>query len=216
MRSPCRSIATLASLTTMLLLLFAAPAARGAEIDDVLQRSQQQRLEQFGDAGMDDPRVETIRASFERVCDAMRVQVPVELRVVHGSVVAESLLGRYVVANRSLADLPEGERLFVIAHEVGHVAHGHWASFGKLWRTHLPGAVHREATDRVAPMLGREASALMHEHELDADAFALAALTRLGFGFDAAMAVFLRHGVQHDTATHPGTRKRVAHLRGLQ
>lgn len=215
MRSPCRSIATIVSLSSML-LLFAATAARGGDIDDVLQRSQQQRLEQFADADADDPHVERIRASFERICDAMQVSMPVELRVVRGDVVAESLLGRYVVANRSLGELPEGERLFVIAHEIGHLANEHWASFGKLWRTHLPGEVYREATDRIAPLFGPQASALMHEHELDADAFALAALTRLGYGFDAALAVFLRHGVQHDTATHPGTRKRVAHLRALR
>ena len=118
-------------------------------------------------------------------------------------------------ADRSLGELPEGERLFLLAHELGHVAGGPWARVGGLFRSHLPGAVVRAETDRVAPALGPEASALMHTHELDADAFALRALTRLGYGFEAALAVFLRHGVQHDTATHPGPRKRVAHLRTL-
>lgn len=35
-------------------------------------------------------------------------------------------------------------------------------------------------------------------------------------GVNASLAAsFMRHGVQHDTATHPGTHKRVAHLRVL-
>jgi Zn-dependent protease with chaperone function len=203
------------TLVLMLLMMLAAVAANAAEIDEVLQRSQQQRLHDLPEARTDDARVAIVRRSFERVCAAMQIGVPIELRVVSGPVVAESLLGRVVVANQSLGDVPEGERLFVLAHEIGHVAHGHWASFATLWRTHLPGAVVQQETDRIAPVLGPEASALMHAHELDADAFALGALSRLGHGFDSAMATFLRQGVQHDTATHPGTRKRVAHLRTL-
>jgi hypothetical protein len=39
---------------------------------------------------------------------------------------------------------------------------------------------------------------------------------QLGFGLDAVLASFLRHGVQQDTATHPSTRKRVAHLRVIE
>ena len=201
--------------TLLFLLVLCCPAAWAAEIDDVLLRSQQRRLQELPEAPADDRRVAVVRASFTRLCGVMQVSDPVELRVISGPVVAESLLGHIVVANRSLGDLPEGERMFVLAHELGHVARGHWAKVGTLFRAHVPGAVVQEETDRVAPVLGPEASALMHGNELDADAFALTALTRLGFGFEAAMATFLRQGVQHDTATHPGTRKRVAHLRTL-
>mgnify|MGYP002149795662 CR=1 FL=1 len=39
--------------------------------------------------------------------------------------VAETLNGRTVVANESLALMPEGVRLFVLAHELGHFKHKH-------------------------------------------------------------------------------------------
>ena len=77
------------------------------------------------------------------------------------------------------------------------------------------GEVVQRQTDAVAPQLGREMSALSHAHELEADAFALRALRRFGHDTASALAVFMREGVKHDSATHPGTRKRVAHLRSL-
>ena len=59
-------------------------------------------------------------------------------------------------------------------------------------------------------------SALSHAHELEADAFALRALRR--FGHDTACPPWrcsCAKAFKHDSATHPGTRKRVAHLRSL-
>jgi predicted Zn-dependent protease len=203
------------AILVLLLSVLNAGTAWGAEIDNVLVRSHERRLQEFPQAAPDDERVAVVRASFDRLCRAMQVTVPVTLHVISGPVQAESMLGRVIAANQALGELPEGERLFVLAHEMGHVALGHWDKLGTLFRKHIPGDVVQEHTDRVAPVLGREASALMHANELEADAYALAALKRLGFDFDAAMATFLRHGVQHDTATHPGTRKRVAHLRTL-
>ena len=121
-----------------------------------------------------------------------------------------------IVANASLADMPEGERLFVLAHELGHLINGHWSHLGSAFKRRIPGEVARPHTDEVAALLGPELSALAHRHEYDADAYGLRAVQQLGFGLDAALASFLRHGVQQDTATHPSTRKRVAHLRVIE
>ena len=38
----------------------------------------------------------------------------------------------------------------------------------------------------------------------------------LGFAIDNAFALLTRQGVQHDSATHPGTRRRLAQLRMLE
>ena len=65
----------------------------------------------------------------------------------------------------------------------------------------------------MADALGREASQQSHRHEHEADAFALRVLRSLGHEPNVAVAVFLRQGVMHDTATHPGMRKRLAWLR---
>jgi Zn-dependent protease with chaperone function len=133
--------------------------------------------------------------------------------VISGPVTAESLHGHIVIANESLADVAEGERVFILAHELGHVVSGHWLQMGLLYQRWIPGEVIPENTNPIAGSLGREASALAHRQEFEADAFALQALKALGRTPEDAFSTFLHQGVSNDTATHPGTRKRVASLR---
>ena len=197
-------------------LLLATTPTFGETIDQVLQRSQLKRLESMVPSPAGDARAAVIRASFSRLRAAEPAAAQVALVVVQGGVVAECLFGRVIVADVSLAEMPEGERLFVLAHELGHIAHGHWAHFSSVFRQHIPGEVVQAHTDAVAPLLGAEMSALSHRHEYDADAYGMRALRQFGFGFETVLASFMRHGVTHDTATYPGTRKRVAHLRAVE
>lgn len=185
-------------------------------IVQVLHRSQQMRLDSLQAGGVDSRRAAVVRTSFERLVSLLEVQEPLELRVVRGEIVAETLQGRVLVANESLAALPEGQRLFVLAHEIGHVAHGHWAAMGQLYLKWIPGAVVPQTTDAVAGPLAREASALAHRQEYEADAFALRTLRLLGHSEDEAIAAFIALGARSETATHPATRKRVAAMRGVR
>ena len=73
-----------------------------------------------------------------------------------------------------------------------------------------------QTTDPVAGLLGREASGLSHRQEFEADAYAAQVLRTLGRPPQDAFAIFTQTGVQRDTATHPGTRKRLASLRAAQ
>jgi predicted Zn-dependent protease len=202
-------------LVMTILGLLIATAARAEDIVDVLRRSQQQRLAAMTPAP-DGERVQVVRRSFEAVRRKLQgsYTIPaVDLHVISGPVLAETLHGHVVVANVSLADLPEGERTFVLAHELGHVVHRHWLQMGLLYRRWIPGEVTPERTDPVAGALGREASALAHRQEFEADAFALDALGRLGHSSHVAFSAFHLLGMQQDTPTHPGTRKRLAWLR---
>ncbi len=234
-RGRSRTAATTAWLAPWLLsamLVAAIPVARGEGIVDVLNRSQAQRLAQVDDAahGVARPEAVTvIEASFRALLAVVaaregdtidakpHAQAPlarrVQLKVVRSDSLAETLHGRVIVVDERLADLPEGERLFVLAHELGHVALNHWATLGRLYQQHVPAEVMRPQTEAVADLLGREASALAHRHEFAADAYGLRALQRLGFGEPQVVGLFMRLGLQRDTATHPGTRKRLALLR---
>lgn len=196
---------------TLLGIALAQPA-RAEDIVDVLRRSQQMRLEAMPPAG-EGPKVQAIRRSFEQLRRALPGEVSAELRVVSAGTVAETLHGRIVVAHESLADLPEGARLFVLAHELGHVASHHWQQMGAVYRHWIPGEVKPETTDPVAAPLGREASATSHRQEYEADAYALQVLRRLGRSPQDAFTAFVQQGMLQDTATHPGTRKRMASLR---
>jgi Zn-dependent protease with chaperone function len=112
--------------------------------------------------------------------------------------------------------MSEAERTFILGHELGHVALGHWAKLGELYQHHIPGDVVPEKTDPVAAELGRDASALAHQQEFEADAFALRLLRRMGEPDDTPTVLFLQHlPLVRPTATHPGTYQRLAHMREL-
>jgi Zn-dependent protease with chaperone function len=200
-----------------LTLLFAGHSARADEgILGVLARSQLARLDHAGAADPGSARARMVRASFETLARALRLKHPVELRVIEGETVAETLQGRVVLANESLADLSEGQRLFILAHELGHIELRHWEQTQRLYQKWVPGAVTPDQTEPVAALLGRDASGLAYRQEIEADAFALRTLHALGHSSQDAVTAFMQLGMSHDTATHPGTRKRLAALRAAE
>jgi len=197
-----------------LVLVFAGAAARADEnILGVLARSQLARLDSTHAVDPAGPRAQTVRASFETLARVLRLRYPVELRVIEGETVAETLQGRIVLANESLADLGEAERLFILAHELGHIELRHWEQTQRLYQKWVPGVVTPDQTEPVAALLGRDASGLAHAQEFEADAFALHTLRALGGTSQDAVGAFMRMGVNLDAATHPGTGKRLAALR---
>lgn len=215
---PCRPARRAGLLAAGLawVLTLASPAARAAEdIIDVLRRSQTQRLEALQPADAASPRASVVQASFDRLVQALPAELPVALQVVQGGVVAETVHGHIVVASEALAQMPEPMRLFILAHEIGHVALRHWEQTALLYQKWIPGEVRPETTDPVAPALGREASALAHQHEYAADGFAARLLLGLGVQHSDLVRMFQTLGTPFDTATHPGSRKRLAALRAV-
>jgi hypothetical protein len=182
-------------------------------IADVLQRSQATRLAAFSEVDATDARAAVVQSSFDAVVQALQPRPAATLRVIRGAVLAETLHGSVVVANVSLAELTEAVRRFVLAHEIGHVVLGHWQQTSLLYQKWVPGAVTPQATDAVAALLGREASGQAHRHEFEADAFAARTLQAMGEPSPDMLPVFLQLGSFADSATHPGTRKRIAALR---
>ena len=204
-------------LTLSCLLLATGPFAHADErIAEVLVRSQQILLDRQATAAAG-TRLETVRTSFDTVARALELESAVDMRVIEGNTVAETLQGRVVMVNESLADLTEGERLFVIAHEFGHIALHHWAQTEQLYQKWVPGAVTPERTEPVAALLGRDAHELAYRQEFEADAFALRTLHALGFPLQDAIGAFMHMGHGGgDSATHPGAQKRIAALRAAE
>lgn len=191
----------------------ASGVARGEDIAEVLERSQQVRVDKLQDAPADSARAQKLRASFDTLLRRLDLARPVELRIVRGEVVAEALHGDVVIANEALGGWSEDERLFVLAHELGHLALGHWMQMRGMYQKWVPGAVIPEHTDLVAASLGREGSALAYRHEYEADAFAARTLEAMGLSRQEVLSVFMHLGAHRDTPTHPGTQRRLASLR---
>lgn len=204
-----------------LLILWAAvctQTALGSEgIEQVLERSQQMRLAQRAAGNEASAAAQRVRASWHKLMAWAPADAPtVSLVLVGGDLFAEALLDRPGVAvSEAAGELPEGERLLLLAHELGHVHLEHARKLKALYREHIPGEVRPETTDAAAAALGPRAHALSHRHELEADAYGYALTRALGLGIDNAFALLTRQGMQHDSATHPGTRRRIAQLRML-
>jgi hypothetical protein len=193
-------------------------AAAAENIEQVLERSQQMRLAQRPAADAESPAAQRVKQSVQHLARLAGANAPsVELVLVGGDLFAEALLDRPGIAvSQAVGDLPEGERLLLLAHELGHVHLAHARALKALYRTHIPGEVRPETTNGASAALGREAHGLSHRHEHEADAYGYTLVRMLGFGLDNAFALLTRQGVQHDSATHPGTRRRIAQLRMLE
>lgn len=198
-------------------MMAALSSARANDIVDVLERSQQMRLEQRVAAAPDSERTQRVRASFDRLLAQARIAPQsLELRVMQGGVQAEAMLGRVLVVGEAVGDLPEGERLLLLAHELSHLTLGHWQALCALYRKHIPDEVRPDTTDPVAGALGLEAHELSHRHEYEADAHGFALARQSGATLADALSLLMRQPMLGDSATHPATRRRIAQLRMLQ
>jgi predicted Zn-dependent protease len=197
----------------LVVLTLCGAAARAEDIVEVLQRSQQTRLDALLPVGPESDAAHTLQSNFEQLLRFTGIEQPVELRVIEGESIAETLLGKVVVVNVVLAQRPQAEQLFILAHELGHVVQGHQDQMGQLFLKWVPGAVVQEHTDAVAPMLGREASGLAHRQEFSADAFALRTLCAMGYAREEVVNLFVRMGLNQATATHPAGSRRMLALR---
>ncbi len=201
----------------ILWLTAALSSARANDIVDVLERSQQLRLEQRVAAAPDGERTQRVRATLDRLLAQARIAPQsLELRVMQGGVQAEAMLGRVLVVGEAVGDLPEGERLLLLAHELSHLTLGHWQALCALYRKHVPGDVRRDTTDPVAGALGHDAHELSYRHEYEADAHGFALAHPLGATLDDALSLLMRQPMLNDSATHPATRRRIAQFRMLQ
>ena len=125
-----------------------------------IEQDLQVRMDKLQAAPADSARAQKVRASFDTLLGRLGLGLKVELRVVRGDVLAEALHGDVVIVNEAIGAWPEQERLFVLAHELGHVALGHWSQMSGMYQKWVPGRVTQAQTDAVAALLGREASAL--------------------------------------------------------
>lgn len=200
------------------LLAVLAHGAGAQGIEAVLERSQQMRLAQRPAANEHSAAAQNIRRSLQRLMllPGSAPEAPL-LQLVGGPLLAEALLHQPGLAvSESVGELPEGERLLLLAHELGHVRLKHAAALKALYRRHIPAEVRPDTTDPVTQALGQDAHALSHRQEFEADVYGYLLVRQLGFGVDTALGLLLRQGLQMDSATHPATRRRLAQLRALE
>jgi hypothetical protein len=210
-------VSAIARLLLLACLMLPSWRAGAVTIEQVLVASQQQRLAERGqpDAGATES-VHRLRTSFERLRSQVPALADVELIVVGGELFAEAVFGRRAVAaSVAVGELPEGERMQMLAHGMGHLQLRDWDALAGLYHHHIPGEVRPETTEPVAAALGAQARQLSWRHEFEADAWGYRLARQFTYGVDTASGLLTRQGVSMDSATHPGTRRRIMQLRML-
>ncbi len=143
---------------------------------------------------------------------AKTVDVPADLRFQVMDCEADGFVyqGRTIVLSTRLSRMNPAQRYFIIAHEMGHVRLGHHGAM----RSFVAGIVNdhpdeNRARARIATGLAK----ISHQHEFDADAFAVRSM--LGAGLDPEQAAWIFDSIasDKDDATHPSARRRADAIR---
>jgi len=208
------------ALITGLIVCFALGGAPARAIDIVaaLEASQQQKLSRCRVTSADAPEVKVLQQSFDLLLnvraalDAPAATSSVRLLVAdceHGT----QVLAGEVVVPPEVASWDEGARLFLLAHELGHIEHHDWERLTAAYATGMPAEIAEQDVPQALSNVRAHTSALKRRFEYAADKYALRLLTRLGRdGLDDAESALHRIWSRADTPTHPGAMQRMAAL----
>lgn len=121
--------------------------------------------------------------------------------------------GRTVVLSIRMARLNEAQRFFILAHELGHVQLKHRAAFSSFVARVLG-----STSDEQALRAGIESglSAVSHQAEFEADAFAARTMRGAGQDPEQAARLFDTLGEGEDNRTHPAAGKRARAIRAIR
>lgn len=189
-----------------------APAWSGV-LDDIQDtfRSLQKVISTV--SALDSKRAAQLHADFQELQQAAGV-TDVKL-VVTTDLLGQSFPDRLIAIGLEIADLPRSQRMFVLAHELSHVANNDFEHFFK-WAQHAD-----QALAFVAPELEAEANArvthtlkkLSHQKEFAADQYASHMLVRLGLDPLEGAQVLTKVGSRSESVTHPATDARLLKLK---
>lgn len=193
-------------------LATAALSAHALDIVDALNRGQQVQLSQCESVAEDAPEVAVLRDSFSKLQDARHADTPVTLVVAKCSFGIQ-VLGGKVIVHPAVAHWNEGERLFVLAHELGHIEHGDWHSFTHVHQEAIPADMSDEQVGLTMRRMAPKMRELMYGFEYNADEYALELLSKMGRDALAeGREAIARVPTPSGSPTHPGTAQRIARL----
>jgi len=192
-------------LITALVIAFVANFASANPMVEAMRAEDERRLCEAAPVSQE---TRLLRREATYVLETMGMQkdaVTVLIADCEGYASAATTLNTIIVSP-SLARLPRGERLFVLAHEIGHLANAdvkRWLALGeKLGLT-----ADSEASNSAMM------SALSREVELNADAFAATVLRKMNINAESAAHSYFQRMKLLDlpgTTSHPAAQSRVS------
>lgn len=200
------------SLVLLLSTLICMPAW-SLDIVEALNRGQRVQADTcvLVDAGQ--PEAQVIAASFERVKRAAGVTQDVTVRLAECPGQLVQVLGGEILVHPVLASWGEGERLFALAHELGHIINGDWGRFTAEFAAQVGPDMDEAQVNLVLRRMAPRVRELMHGFEYGADEYALGVLDAMGRDSLAdGTACINRVPAPPGSPTHPGSSQRIAKL----
>jgi len=186
-------------------------AAAATEIGEGIRTGQRVLLEKTQDSDNAEA-VQIITASFEHLLAVRGAGQPVTLRVTRDSVSGEAMLGAVVMVDESIAALPEDERLFQIAHELGHIELAHLERQIAIYRQYVGASVDDVYIARTLNAHALEFSPALQALELEADAYGQRLLLRVPDAEQGGIHTFERNGYVRADFSHPSSHERLLRL----
>lgn len=185
--------------------------ATAMDIGDGIRTGDQVRLER---AKVSDnaEAIRIIQASFDRVMAVRGDGNAVTLRITSQGVGGEAALGEIVMIDESLAALPEDERDFEIAHELGHIDLNHYVRMIGLFRSYVGMSTDDHYIAHTLNVHADELSPALRAMEFEADAYGQALLDRIPGSHDGGIHTFQRNAFRRGDFSHPTSRERLLRL----
>jgi len=122
--------------------------------------------------------------------------------------------GKTVVISTRLARMNAAQRFFIVAHEMGHVELGHHGAMRSFVARIV--ADHTDESRARAQVVSGLAQ-ISHQHEFDADAFAVRTMESAGLDPEQAAWIFDSIPAEkgQDNASHPSAKRRAAAIRSM-
>jgi len=153
-----------------------------------------------------------ITESFQAAMAARGAGIAVTLHITHDGLGGESALGNVVLVDDSLAALPEDERVFEIAHELGHIDLGHFERMIALFQQYVGDSTDDHYIARTLNVHADDLSPALQALEYEADAYGQALVSKVPGALDGGIHTFQRNVFRRGDFSHPSPRERMLKL----
>jgi len=185
--------------------------ALAMDIGDGIRTGDRVRLEKATPSA-DAEAVRIITESFQAALAARGPGIPVTLHITHDGLGGEAALGNVVLVNDALAALPEDERVFEIAHELGHIDLGHFERMIALFQQYVGDSKDDHFIARTLNAHADDLSPALQALEYEADAYGQALVSKVPGALDGGMHTFQRNVFRRGDFSHPSSRERLLKL----